>query len=80
MFVVDVLVDVVGYYTAKVLLPLISLGWVRVDDWSSRKPGGWFGWYRDGDRRLVFTASMGGWIGVLLWLLTLVIFIVATGR
>jgi hypothetical protein len=80
LFIVEVLVDIIGYYTAKVLLPLVSVGWIRVDAWSSEKPGGWFGCYRDEDRRLVFTATMAGWVGVFLWLLALVIFIVAIGR
>lgn len=80
MSVVNVLVDIVGYHTARVILPLMSLGRIKVAHWTSERPGGWFGCYRDEKRRPVFTSEMAGSIGLLLWLLPLVIFIVATGR
>jgi len=80
VLVVDVLVDIVGYHTARVLLPVLSVGRIRAANWTSEIPGGWTGWYKDDDRRLVFTPPMAGWIGVFMWLLALVAIIVATGR
>lgn len=80
MFVVDVLVDIAGYHTARVLLPILSMGRIGAASWTSERPGGWLGCYQDEERRLVFTPPMAGWIGVLMWLLTLVVVIVATGR
>lgn len=75
-----VVVGLIGYQTAKVFLPIVSAGCIKAADLTSDKPGGWAGCYRDGERRLVFTPDMAGYLGVLTWLLTLVIFIVATGR
>ncbi|RFC62738.1 hypothetical protein DYI37_12235 [Fulvimarina endophytica] len=80
MFIVDVIVDLIGYQTARMLLPILSAGWIKVADLTSDEPGGWLGCYRDAERRLVFTSTMAGWIGVFMWLLILAIFIIATGR
>ncbi|MBB3952599.1 hypothetical protein [Aureimonas jatrophae] len=80
MFIVDVVVELIGYQTARMLLPVLSAGWIRAADLTSDQPGGWAGCYRDAERRLVFTPDMAGWIGILMWLLTLVLVIVATGR
>ena len=64
MFIIDALVDMVGYMIARAILPVISLGKVSVESVSSRETGfNWLG-YKVIDGKILFSSPMGGWIGL----------------
>ncbi|MBO9125681.1 MULTISPECIES: hypothetical protein [unclassified Rhizobium] len=70
MLVVDFLLEVIGYTTARMLLPLASRGRIRVQGISSGEGGfNWLGFKRAADHSLLCEASMAGWIGLLPWVL-----------
>jgi hypothetical protein len=70
LLVVDFLLEVIGHTTARVLLPLASLGKIRVQGVSSAEGGfNWLGFKRGPDGSLLCESSMAGWIGLLPWVL-----------
>ncbi|MBM3091625.1 hypothetical protein GFB56_12460 [Ensifer sp. T173] len=75
---IDVLLELFGYTTARLVLPIITLGKVRVQPIASADRGfSWLGFKRVADGSLMCRADMAGLIGVLLWLLTAVLFFVS---
>jgi len=73
MLVLDILLDWIGYRTARYLLPAVSFGRARADDLTSSRSGfNWLGLQRDVSGGLLFSATMASWIGVLFWALLLV--------
>jgi len=70
MFIIDFILEVVGYTTARLLLPIISLGSIRVQTVSSDETGfNWFGFKRLEGGGFVCQAPMAGWIGLIPWTL-----------
>lgn len=68
MFIVDFILEVIGYTTARVFLPLVSLGKIRVQTVSSSEGGfNWLGFKRTSEGVLICETSMAGWIGLLPW-------------
>ncbi|WP_376742383.1 hypothetical protein [Ensifer canadensis] len=66
---IDVLLEVLGYTTARLGLPIITLGKVRVQSICSAERGfNWPGFKRVGDGSLICHADMAGLIRVLLWI------------
>lgn len=64
----SVLIDGVGYATARVLFPLLSFGWVRVDDAPpSTVSHNWFGFRRDIDGTVLFQRCTASLLGVVSW-------------
>ena len=64
-FLGSVVVDGLGYATARVLFPLLRFGWVRIDD----APGGtvghnWLGFRRDTDGTVLFQRCTSSLLGV----------------
>lgn len=73
MFIVDFILEVIGYTTARILLPLISFGKIRVEAVSSNERGfNWLGFKRTSDHGFLCETSMAGWIGLLPWALLIV--------
>ena len=73
MIVLDLLFDWLGYRTARLFLPIFTLGRARADEFTSSRPSfNWLGVQRDSGGKLLFSATMAGWIGVLFWILLLV--------
>ncbi|THV19760.1 hypothetical protein [Peteryoungia ipomoeae] len=73
MFIIDFIFEVIGYTTAKLVLPLITFGKVRVQSISSTERGfNWLGFKRATDGSLICQAPMAGWIGLVPWLLVAV--------
>lgn len=70
----DVISEIVGYTTARVLLPILSFGKLRVqrirsDEWGFN----WLGFRREPDGSFLVGSSMAGWLGLFLWLAVLVL-------
>jgi hypothetical protein len=72
VILVDLILDVVGYATARFLLPTLTFQKVRVDVLASREAGfNWLGFKRLPNGRLLCDADSAGWIGALFWLIGL---------
>ncbi|ASR08881.1 hypothetical protein CHY08_18260 [Rhizobium leguminosarum bv. viciae] len=68
--------EAIGYSTARLVLPIITLGKVRVQSITSAERGfNWLGFKRNRDGSLICQGPMAGLIGLLLWTLA-IIFIV----
>ena len=68
----EFVLDVVGYGTARILIPLLSLGWVRVDSPMEDKGGfNWFGLRREPDGAVLLESCTASWLGVLFLFLML---------
>lgn len=68
-----ILLDVLGYTTARLLVPIVTFGRVRVQALRAEPQGSnWFGFSRaaDGSRRL--EATMAGWYGLFAWIAALI--------
>jgi hypothetical protein len=75
----DFILDVVGYTTARLLLPTLTFQKVKVDALSSNEIGfNWLGFKRLPNGALLCDADPAGWIGALFWLVVLAV--VITGR
>ncbi|KOF17898.1 hypothetical protein AC244_16190 [Ensifer adhaerens] len=75
---IDVLLELFGYTTARLVLPIITLGKVRVQSITSAERGfNWLGFKRVEDGSLICHADMAGFIGVMLWLLVALLFFVS---
>ena len=68
MLVVDFILEVIGYTTARILLPIVSLGNLRVEQVSSNETGfNWAGFKRGENGGFMCQAPMAGWIGLIPW-------------
>lgn len=76
MIVLDFILEMIGYTTARIVLPLITLGKVRVERLSSTETGfNWFGFKRAPDGALLCQAPMAGWIGLIPWVLAVMVIV-----
>lgn len=74
MVVADVLLDLVGYGTARVLLPVLSFGTIRVQ--AMKSPGqafSWSGFKRLPDGTYLCASDLAGWIGLSVWVVGLIV-------
>ncbi|MGK9055603.1 hypothetical protein [Neorhizobium petrolearium] len=70
MIIIDFIFEVIGYTTARLVLPFITFGKVRVQSISSTEAGfTWLGFKRVPDGSWICQGPMAGWIGVSLWAL-----------
>lgn len=75
---VDLILDVVGYTTARLLLPIVTFQKVEVDVLTSSETGfNWLGFKRLPSGALLCDADTAGWIGALFWLIVLAVVIAA---
>ncbi|HEY0330476.1 MAG TPA: hypothetical protein VGC77_15435 [Rhodopseudomonas sp.] len=78
MLVLDFLLDIIGYTTARMLLPVLTFGRIRVEAVESRDIGfNGLGFKRLPDGVLLCASDLAGWIGVLIWALLLVVIALA---
>ncbi len=67
--ILELLLQLIGYFTARILLPLISLGYITV----APSPKGvkvypkWHGFNRASNGKLVLHEEMGALLGILFW-------------
>ena len=67
-FLGSVVVDGLGYATARFLFPLLSFGWVRIDDAPSGTVShNWFGFRRGTDGTVLFQRCTASLLGVSSW-------------
>ncbi|WP_455873403.1 hypothetical protein [Rhizobium yanglingense] len=70
MIIIDFILDVMGYTTARLTLPLVTFGKVQVEPISSTETGfNWWGFKRTTDGVLLCQAPMAGWLGLIPWVL-----------
>lgn len=76
MIVLDLVLEMIGYTTARIVLPLVTFGKVRVERLSSTDTGfNWFGLKRAPDGALLCQASMAGWIGLIPWIFAVAVIV-----
>lgn len=69
----DTIFCAVGYATARILLPILTLGRVRVDALLHTETGfNWLGFKRLPDGILLCDSILAGWFGVFVWAFVLV--------
>ncbi len=74
MFILSLLLEVLGYTTARLVLPIISLNRAYVQPVRSNQKGfNIFGCRLDDQGRLEVEATMAGWLGVGIWTILLVV-------
>lgn len=82
MFILDILIEIVGYTTARFLLPLVSFGKVYVQPVNSNKRGfNALGFrFEENNKKIEVEATMAGWLGFFVWLAAtiLVIYFIRT--
>jgi hypothetical protein len=73
LFLFDTIFCAVGYATARLLLPVLTFGRVKVDALLHAETGfNWFGFKRLPDGVLLCDSIVAGWLGVLVWAFVLV--------
>jgi hypothetical protein len=69
MFILDTLIEIVGYTTARLLLPLLSFRKVYVQPIKSTERGfNALGFRFDENKKIEVEATTAGWIGFFLWI------------
>lgn len=73
--IIGLIFDIVGYGTARLLLPLLSLGQVRAERLEDGEQIGfnWFGIKRNQHGKLICSAESASWIGIGIWIALLVV-------
>ncbi|KUL94863.1 hypothetical protein DK26_16015 [Bosea sp. WAO] len=70
----SILLDALGYTTARLLVPILTFGRVRVQALRAEpRRHNWFGFARDADGSHQLEATMAGWYGLVFWLGALVV-------
>jgi hypothetical protein len=73
LFVFDTVFYAVGHATARMLLPLLTAGKVKVDGLLHAETGfNWFGFKRLQDGVLLCDSLVAGWLGLAVWTFGLV--------
>ena len=67
--IASILLDALGYATARLLVPLLTIGLVRVQGLRAEpQPHNWFGLARNPDGSWQLAAAMAGWYGLFFWI------------
>lgn len=70
----SILLDALGYTTARLLVPILTFGRVRVQALRAEpRRHNWFGFARAADGSCQLEATMAGWYGLVFWLGALVV-------
>nr|WP_321981214.1 hypothetical protein [uncultured Cohaesibacter sp.] len=74
MFVFDFLLEAIGYSTARVVLPIISFGYLSVEPVSSKeKVYNWLGFKSSNNSKYLCEATMAGWLGLVPWVVLMIL-------
>lgn len=77
-YVLDFLTDIIGYMTARLLVPLLTFGTVRAEKVLDEEIAyNWAGVGRDAKGRLVMDATVAGWVGLFFWIAVLIVVMTA---
>ena len=72
--IMDSILDLLGYATARVLLPLVTFGKVRAETVTEDEYSyNWLGARREKDGTVVLDTSTASWIGYFFWLFVLAV-------
>lgn len=64
-----ILLDALGYTTARLLVPLLTFGCIRVQPLRAEpRRHNWFGFSRNPDGSRQLEAIMAGWYGLFVWI------------
>lgn len=75
--IISVAYDIIGYWTARLIVPLASFGRIEVQTMSSNERGfNSFGLKRKANGKYLLQDTAAGWIGCGFWLLALVVYLV----
>ena len=68
-FLPEAVIQVIGYFTARLLLPLVTFGHVRVDPLTRGTPPKfkWHGVHRTRSGKIVLQADLAGTLGLIFW-------------
>ena len=73
---ISIAYEIIGYWTARMILPIISFGRVTVQTMSSNEKGfNTLGLKRKPDGRYLLEDTMAGWVGCGFWLIVLAIYL-----
>ena len=73
MIIIDFVLEVLGYSTARIVLPVLTFGKVRVQPISSMDAGyNWLGFKRTPEGGWSCEGTMAGWIGLIPWVIALI--------
>jgi hypothetical protein len=65
----SILLDALGYTTARLLVPIVTFGSVRVQALRAEtRRHNWFGFSRNPDGSCQLEATMAGWYGLFFWI------------
>lgn len=65
----SVILDALGYTTARLLIPILTFGRVRVQPLRAEpQRHSWFGFARGADGSRQLEATMAGWYGLFFWI------------
>ena len=69
-----IFLDVLGYTTARLLVPIVTFGRVRVQALRAEPQGpNWFGFSRAADGSRQLEATMAGWYGLFVWIVVVIV-------
>lgn len=67
---------IVGYSTARIMVPILTIGWVQVQPSSSDETGfNWLGFKRTPENSLLLHTSAAGCLGLVPWLILIVYYL-----
>ncbi|WP_129155865.1 hypothetical protein [Bosea sp. Tri-44] len=73
----SVLLDALGYTTARLLFPIFTFGSVRVQALRAESQRhNWFGFARNPDGSCRIEATMAGWYGLFFWIAVVIVALV----
>ncbi|MCB1479738.1 MAG: hypothetical protein KDJ62_12890 [Rhodobiaceae bacterium] len=76
MIIIDIITDFIGHTTAKLVLPLLTFGKLRVAPLASSETGfNWLGCKRQADGTILIASDTAGYIGLIPWILALIVFL-----
>jgi hypothetical protein len=65
----SIFLDLIGYTTARLFVPLLTFGRVRVQPFRAEpQRHNWFGFVRDADGSHQLEATIAGWYGLFFWI------------
>lgn len=75
-----ILLDVLGYTTARLLVPIVTFGSVRVQALRAEpQRSNWFGFSRAADGSCQIEATMAGWYGLFFWVAMAIVVLALLG-
>ena len=69
----ETILDILGYMTARVILPLLSFGKLQVQELGSTENDfNWWGFRRQADGTFLLDSCTAAWVGYFFWIAVLI--------